>query len=132
MDGEVKSILEKHQWQDRLLLIFAGEQQRQVLKEQLQLFHKEQRACLERNLKIYQITSQQVVLPNGEMGEDGLASPFYRLFTQQKSAFSLLLIGKDGGVKLERKELTDPSYIFTLIDGMPMRRREMRQQQGKG
>ena len=38
----------------------------------------------------------------------------------------VVLIGKDGGVKLQAEYL-DPQAIFSHIDAMPMRRREMRQ-----
>lgn len=40
--------------------------------------------------------------------------------------FQVLLIGKDGGVKLRRTAPVAASEITTLIDSMPMRRREMR------
>ena len=43
--------------------------------------------------------------------------------------FLLLLIGKDGGVKLATEEVTPPEALFALVDAMPMRRREMRQQE---
>ncbi len=40
--------------------------------------------------------------------------------------FRLLLIGKDGGVKLDRTEAVRLRELFALIDTMPMRRQEMR------
>jgi hypothetical protein len=40
--------------------------------------------------------------------------------------FQVLLIGKDGGVKLRRATPVTASEITKLIDTMPMRRREMR------
>ena len=42
-------------------------------------------------------------------------------------AFRLLLIGKDGGVKLDRTESVHLNELFALIDTMPMRQREMRE-----
>ena len=41
--------------------------------------------------------------------------------------FSSDIIGKDGGVKLNRQNRTQLKDIFALIDAMPMRREEMRQ-----
>lgn len=38
--------------------------------------------------------------------------------------FAVLLIGKDGGIKLDRRSPVDPAEIVALIDDMPMRRRE--------
>jgi len=39
--------------------------------------------------------------------------------------FQLLLIGKDGGVKLRSEQPVPTQDIFGLIDSMPMRRQEM-------
>ncbi|MFN3524732.1 MAG: DUF4174 domain-containing protein [Paracoccus sp. (in: a-proteobacteria)] len=38
--------------------------------------------------------------------------------------FAVLLVGKDGGIKLMRDSHVDPSEILALIDSMPMRQRE--------
>jgi len=38
--------------------------------------------------------------------------------------FRVLLIGKDGGVKLDRRAPVAVDEILSLIDSMPMRRRE--------
>jgi len=38
--------------------------------------------------------------------------------------FRVLLIGKDGGVKLRRDRPVDPAELEALIDTMPMRRQE--------
>ncbi|MGI9272721.1 MAG: CIA30 family protein [Woeseiaceae bacterium] len=40
-------------------------------------------------------------------------------------AFSVTLIGKDGSIKLSAKTNTSMTEIYALIDGMPMRQREM-------
>lgn len=40
--------------------------------------------------------------------------------------FVLILVGKDGGVKLRKEEYTLMSDIFDLIDSMPMRKQEMK------
>ncbi len=40
--------------------------------------------------------------------------------------FAVVLVGKDGTVKEVWHDPVDPKRIFTLIDQMPMRRREMR------
>ena len=41
--------------------------------------------------------------------------------------FEILLVGKDGSVKLRRDEPVAAADITALIDTMPMRRQEMRQ-----
>ena len=44
------------------------------------------------------------------------------------TTFEVLLVGKDGRVKLRRENLVAPSEITALIDTMPMRQEEMKQQ----
>jgi hypothetical protein len=44
----------------------------------------------------------------------------------------VILIGKDGGVKLVQEERVSLQAVFDLIDTMPMRRREMRQRGAGG
>ncbi len=42
--------------------------------------------------------------------------------------FSTLLIGKDDGVRMRSRQLAKTEDLFALIDDMPMRQREMREQ----
>jgi len=42
--------------------------------------------------------------------------------------FSVTLIGKDGGEKLRRTTLLAPEELFAIVDAMPMRRAEIRDQ----
>ncbi len=46
-------------------------------------------------------------------------------------AFSVVLVGKDGGEKARWREPVDPQAIAREIDGMPMRREEMRREKGR-
>lgn len=45
------------------------------------------------------------------------------------AAFSVVLIGKDGGEKLRRTTPLAPADLFALVDAMPMRQAEMRERQ---
>lgn len=46
-------------------------------------------------------------------------------------AFTVLLIGKDGGEKLRINEVPNLRTIYAVIDGMPMRNREMSANPGR-
>jgi hypothetical protein len=43
------------------------------------------------------------------------------------AAFSVVLIGKDGGEKLRQGTPLAPAELFALVDAMPMRQAEMRE-----
>ena len=45
--------------------------------------------------------------------------------TFSPGGFKLVLVGKDGGVKLEKDAVLQPEELFAVIDRMPMRQREM-------
>ena len=48
-------------------------------------------------------------------------------FDVAPDTFRVVLIGKDGGEKLRLDEVPDLDAVFALIDGMPMRRAEIRE-----
>ncbi len=51
------------------------------------------------------------------------------LGVEPQAAFEILLVGKDGTVKLRRAGPVPTAEITALIDTMPMRQNEMRQRQ---
>lgn len=52
-------------------------------------------------------------------------------FEPDPERLTIVLVGKDGGEKLREHEPIPLSRIFGLVDSMPMRRREMRERDGK-
>lgn len=55
----------------------------------------------------------------------GLQERDLRIITQAALVFRVRLIGKDGGVKLDRGAVVDAPTLFALIDAMPMRQVEI-------
>ena len=55
----------------------------------------------------------------------GLQERHVEIVTQTAKVFRVRLVGKDGGVKLDRSAPVDVPTLFALIDAMPMRRSEM-------
>lgn len=72
-------------------------------------------ALSERDVVVQDITPESARRERSELGVDSQA------------AFEVLLIGKDGQVKLRRAKPVAVSELTALIDTMPMRQREMRQ-----
>jgi len=119
--------LAAYQWKNRLLILFTPAEKDlvyQSFKEQLQRRTQE---VQDRELLIFHVL---------ETGEGWLAPvPLNKgqvLFLRKE--FSILpgqriviLIGKDGEVKLRRALPVDLSEIFSVIDAMPMRQLEMRE-----
>jgi len=60
-----------------------------------------------------------------EAATAGLRDRDLVIVTQPAPAFRIRLIGKDGGVKMDRSSPVDTMTLFSLIDAMPMRQAEM-------
>jgi hypothetical protein len=118
--------LEKHRWRDRLILLFASSDDDDRLLAQLKILNNEQAELIERDLKIYVIMRAA-----GEKMEANAASALRQRYQVEQQAFTFLLIGKDGGVKLRRENPVTIRELFDLIDSMPMRRAEMRREDGR-
>lgn len=52
-------------------------------------------------------------------------------FGLDANSFSVVLIGKDGGEKLRVNDVPDLQAVYAVIDGMPMRGREMSNDPGR-
>jgi len=98
----------------RRILIFALDDTNSVLKQQNQIFKEKTAECRERDMLVenYLYTFDNVKIFNE--------------FQVHPTHFTLLLIGKDGYVKLRSKEVVSADYIFSIIDVMPMRMDEVK------
>jgi Domain of unknown function (DUF4174) len=98
----------------RRILVFAPDSTNASFKNQNRIFEKEEKGCVERDI----IVEYYVVKSKG--------NPFFDKYQVSKSSFTVLLIGKDGSVKLRSKEIVSAERIYALVDAMPMRKDEMR------
>lgn len=98
----------------RRILIFAPDSTNVSFKTQNRLFEKQDAACVERN----------IIIEYYDFKTKG--KHFFDKYQVSKSDFTLLLIGKDGFVKMRSKEVMAAERIYALVDAMPMRKDEMR------
>ncbi len=75
-------------------------------------------ALRERDVVVRELTPEAALRERPELG------------TTARTTFEVLLVGRDGGVKLRRRVPVAASEITALIDTMPMRRSEMRREGG--
>ncbi|MBW7055829.1 DUF4174 domain-containing protein [Paracoccus bogoriensis] len=99
-----QGVLDKLRWQARPLVIVADGP---AIETQLTALMQEADALSERDVVILTAAPGTSDLPLPAGGD-----------------FALLLIGKDGGVKLSRSQPVTPAEIIALIDQMPMRQNE--------
>lgn len=95
-------------------LIIVGSPDDKRVARQHAVLKQEADALRERAVVVTDITPKAVQRERPELAVDPQAT------------FQVLLIGRDGGVKLRRDSPVDGSEIAALIDTMPMRRNEMK------
>jgi len=118
--------LEKHLWQDRIILLFAHDFQSSDLQKQLNLFEKELDGLKERKLVVYQITPSGIKKDGNNLFENNLKLQLTKTYQSKNNTFTFILIGLDGGKKMRSTKVVSSKDLFGKIDQMPMRKWEIK------
>lgn len=118
--------LNTHLWQDRVVLILQEEGNWTEVNLQKKMLLESSEELTERKLVIYQVSPIGCALLHGEGIQDLNYKAIFDKYKRGNSAFEIVLIGLDGGVKFRESKPVKRKVLFSLIDGMPMRRRELR------
>ena len=106
-------ILKDYRWTNRVIITFSNTEEntdRQFLIQQIRQY-----SCEYMNRDLVHIDLIQ--------GTDEYKRLSQKFSVSDRKAFKLLLLGKDGEVKLNTNS-SDLKELFSLIDTMPMRKRE--------
>ena len=118
--------LERWRWQSRLVVVLAERLDDPLLEAQLRLLQDASDGLLERDMVVV-TAAGDVVTIDGREAADVTVESLRAAYAAPGSGSQVLLIGKDGGVKLRSTEPVSTEELFALIDSMPMRRREMQE-----
>lgn len=118
--------LAKHEWENRVILLFAPDFQNKELKQQLDLFRKNQKGLKDRKLIVYQITPTEVKKDGTPLNGKSKIGSWFKEFQIDNNEFTFILIGLDGGEKMRNSGIVSNEKLFSKIDRMPMRRAEIR------
>lgn len=119
--------LNQFQWKNRLLFIFApqeGDSFSQALQSEISTQPDE---IAERDLVVFKIFETGPSYMETTRIDPQTAAAIRTKFAAPLGQFTCILVGKDGGIKLRQDSQVKLEEVFDLIDGMPMRREEMRQ-----
>lgn len=110
-------------WKNRVLVVFAkpGDP---AAAEQRRLLIGDKQALAERDMVVLDVLGDTVSPVFGQA--DGVTAAELRNDAAIKdgSRFTVILVGKDGGIKLRATRPVAPDQLFGLIDSMPMRANE--------
>ncbi|RDV15552.1 DUF4174 domain-containing protein [Pontibacter diazotrophicus] len=129
-DAQTKSsgnILEQYKWKKRPLLIFAPSAENPAYVRQKELIQADKAALNDRDMVVIELIGQDKVYVNGTRQKGQHGQDLRSRFQVPQEAFSVILIGKDGTEKQRNNGTVALENIFGLIDQMPMRRQEMRE-----
>ncbi len=113
-------------WKRRPLLVFAPSQGDPRLVETLSRIEAGRCDFVDRDMVLGVVVAEgRSRLDGQDIGPDQ-ARRLTRQYANGANAFTVVLIGKDGGQKLRVDDVPDLQRIYDLIDGMPMRGAEMR------
>jgi hypothetical protein len=116
--------LDAYRWRNRLLLVFTPSPQHPTCRKQ-HSFLGQSGGLLQRDLLVATIYGQgQSVIGNSLIAPADVEALRAR-FAVAPDTFAAVLIGKDGGEKHRFDQPVAAQELFSLIDAMPMRQREM-------
>ncbi|MFO7738870.1 MAG: DUF4174 domain-containing protein [Desulfatiglandaceae bacterium] len=119
--------LSQFQWKNRLLLLFAPSPTHPSFDQLHKSLQVRNAGVKDRDLVVFEIFESDRSTMNNDSLDPQTARSLREEFSVSQGEFRVILIGKDGGIKLKRQSQTRLEDIFSLIDAMPMRREEMRQ-----
>lgn len=120
--------LAQYEWKNRIILLLAkhpnAETEKQVTK-----FRSEWEGMEDRDLKIFLVLPEKASEIKENQQKELPAEVARQLndkYGKSSEDFQYILIGKDGTIKLSENRQVPNQKLFSTIDAMPMRQREMR------
>ena len=117
--------LSDYRWESRPLLLFAPTDSDPRLVETMRRIEASRCDFVDRDIVLGRIVTEGTSTLDGHVVDPTQAQRLVSEFGIGADSFSVVLIGKDGGEKLRVAGIPDLQAIYAVIDGMPMRGREM-------
>lgn len=114
-----------YKWENRLIFLVDEGLETSAMNSQLKVLEAKADELKERDILLFQLTPKTIILSNGRKTTLS-AIETYRSLSIPTDFKGVILVGKDGGVKLKKPFQVKAEDIFELIDGMPMRKSEIR------
>lgn len=117
--------LDALRWKNRVLVLFSPSESDASFQLQKQGLASSAQGVLERDLMVLEIVEQGQSRAGNHLLSEKSVQDIRKRLGVVGGSFQVLLIGKDGGVKLRSSEPVSMKDLFGLIDSMPMRQQEM-------
>jgi NADH dehydrogenase [ubiquinone] 1 alpha subcomplex assembly factor 1 len=114
-----------YQWENRLLVVSSPAPDEPKFARQLQQVAATGREFGERDLVLISLATDGTSLAGKRKLDPTQVEEIRATLGIDAGAFAVLLVGKDGTVKLSKNSIVPMDDIYALIDKMPMRQREI-------
>ncbi|CAL2056467.1 DUF4174 domain-containing protein [Tenacibaculum sp. 190524A05c] len=127
--------LSEFEWKNRVLLTVSNSNSSLLALEQMTVFNSNAKGFKERKLILFEIQPERYrKITVNDMSiiktDWKYSNKPYLKYQSKKVKFKALLIGLDGGIKnTKTNKIFTQTDLFAIIDGMPMRKRELRKKQ---
>lgn len=117
--------LSHYQWENRLVLLFAPSLSYTDYQIQMDSFQQQKSGMSDRKLVVLSVFSDNMTSTDNKAWTDTDVRILMKKYLRPDQESAFLLIGLDGGVKWHTELPVGTEVLFSRIDGMPMRRREL-------
>jgi hypothetical protein len=114
-----------YKWKYRPLVVFADNEALAPLAAQRRMVSASRASLTERNVVVIWVVGDTVSADLGPHPKQS-AKALRARFGAPQTGFRAMLVGKDGGTKLNSASPLSAGALYATIDAMPMRQNEMR------
>ncbi len=118
--------------QTRPIMIYAESPGHPDALEQLAILGSDLGALAEREVIIVQVYGSGVSRYRGQPMAPSSAKSWHDRYRAGRWPFEVVLVGKDGGVKLRRPRVVEMEELLEVIEALPVRREEVYQREHLG
>jgi len=127
--NEVSAIdLSKFRWINRVIISFISENGYSEFYQQSKNRDLTLNDWNERDLVLIELGPKNIIKINGVTNNNINSDNLRNYFSVENYSYLSILLGKDGNEKLRAQKAINNETIFKLIDSMPMRKQEIKNQ----
>jgi hypothetical protein len=120
-------VLREYQWKNRLLMVFAPSARDARYQKLAGELDSQMHDIIDRDLLVFHVFDIGQSRVNQTVISSSAVKGLQQRFSITSGQFTVVLVGKDGAEKLRQESAVNLAKIFSLIDSMPMRQREIRE-----